>query len=294
MAAAGIRHILCPFDLSQASAIAVAQAVACARATGARLTALHVLEPGQGEEEPSASYLEVLTEWLRVRTGGGPDSQAFTLVTPHGQPAQEIVSTAQTLAADLIVMGTHGFTGFDRGVLGSVTEKVLRKAPCPVLTVPPHSAPAFALDAPRVLCAIDFSDCSLAALELVLGGVLGGPARVTLLHVLEWPWHEPPAPAFDEIPQAEADALRAFRKRREDAARVRLEALEPEGFHGRCRSRVAHGRSYEEILRVAADEQPDFIALGVHGRNTLDLALFGSNAQQLVRRAECPVLTVRK
>jgi nucleotide-binding universal stress UspA family protein len=291
MAVTRVRHILCPFDLSEPSAIAVAQAFAIARSTGARVTALHVLQSDQSDEQPSRSYLEVLTQWLAGRQLSD-DQSAVELVTRHGRPAQQILNAAQSLAVDLIVIGTHGSSGVDRLVLGSVTEKILRKASCPVLTVPPHSAPAFSLHSARVLCAIDFSECSLAALEFILAGALGAEAQITLLHVIEWPWHEPPAPTFEELPQAEAQALLSFRHRREATARARLTALEPEGFQGRCRTRVMHGRSYEEILRVAAEEGSDLIALGVHGRGAMDVAMFGSNAHQLVRRAGCPILTV--
>ncbi len=294
MAAARIERILCPFDLSEPSLMALAQAVACARWTGARLTALRVIESGTDRAEELTACHGGLSESILARIGVDAGSDGIELVTRPGRPATEILAAADTLHADLIVIGTHGASGFDRAMLGSVAEKVLRRASCPVLTVPPHSAPAFSLASARVLCAVDFSDCSLAALEFLLAGSLGGETRITLLHVLEWPWHEPPAPAFGEIPRAEAEALQSFRARREAAARTRLEGLEPEGFRGRCSARISHGRPSDEILRVAAEEQSNLIVLGVHGRSVADLALFGSTAQQLVRRADCPVLTVRK
>ena len=82
-----------------------------------------------------------------------------------GQPATAILDCSVRLSADLIVMGTHGAGGFEHFVLGSVAEKVLRRAACPVLTVPPRAHATSVLPFKRVLCAVDFSDSSLTALQ---------------------------------------------------------------------------------------------------------------------------------
>ena len=58
--------------------------------------------------------------------------------------------------------------------------------------------------------------------------------------------------------------------------------------------RLRHGKSYVEILRVASEQRADLIVMGVHGRNGLDMALFGSTTNQVVRQATCPVLTLRQ
>jgi len=58
--------------------------------------------------------------------------------------------------------------------------------------------------------------------------------------------------------------------------------------------RISHGKSYVEILRVAAEDRADLVVMGIHGRNALDLMLFGSTTNQVVRRATCPVLTLRR
>ena len=89
----------------------------------------------------------------------------------EGNTAAEVVARASAMPSDLIVMGTHGRAGFERVVLGSVTEKVLRRAPCPVLTVPRNVADA--VPAPpvlftRIVCAVDFSDCSIHALNYAM------------------------------------------------------------------------------------------------------------------------------
>ena len=187
-------------------------------------------------------------------------------------------------------MGTHGASGFKRFILGSVTEKVLREAAAPVLTVPPAAGPHTNLPFRRVLCGVDFSVCSLLALEYARSFALESGASLIVLHALEWPWEEPPTPPFDELPAAEAAALRAYRCRREREASSRLASLS----RGEAEYRVVHGKAYAAVLRVAADERADLVVLGVGTRTDTDRALFGSTTNQVVRRASCPVLTVHR
>ena len=115
---------------------------------------------------------EDMTAQLTNFVAGVDTSGAQTQIRARsGSPARGILDEAAATHSDLIVIGTHGHSGFDRLVLGSVTEKILRKAPCAVLTVPPPVAepPADALDIfKRILCPVDFSDASMKALEYAL------------------------------------------------------------------------------------------------------------------------------
>jgi nucleotide-binding universal stress UspA family protein len=112
--------------------------------------------------------------------------------------------------------------------------------------------------------------------------------------VLEWPWHEPPPPAIDELPAAQAAALAEFRRYSEESALKRLESLVPESDPvSRVTTRLKSGKPHVQVLEVADEEQSDVIIIGVQGRNALDVALFGSTTNQVVRRATCPVLTLR-
>ena len=85
------------------------------------------------------------------------------------------------------MIGTHGAGGFEHLVLGSAAEKVLRKATCPVLTVPPHARATSKLPFKRILCPVDFSDSSRAALDFAFSLAQEGDAELTILHVFEWP-----------------------------------------------------------------------------------------------------------
>ena len=209
-----------------------------------------------------------------------------------GSPVRHILDRADTLPADLVVMGTHGVSGFEHLVLGSVTEKVLRKAPCPVLTVPPLARCQSRLPFQRLLCATDFSDASASAVRFALSLACESGACLTLLHVLEWPWHEPPQPRIEDLPPEQGFALAMFRRDAETRARKQLESLVPPP-RSRVRLDVVSGTSYEQVLAAADRDKSDLIVLGVGRRSALNLTLLGSTANHVVRAAACPVLTLR-
>jgi nucleotide-binding universal stress UspA family protein len=205
----------------------------------------------------------------------------------EGNPARRILEHARTLPADLIVMGTHGQGGFERLVLGSVAERVLRKATCPVLTVPPRVEGGSRLPFAHLLCPIDFSDSSIAALQFAFSLAQESSARLTLLHVFEWPANESARRVLETS---------EFSRQWEIETRQRLEGLIPADAHNWCapEPKLELGKAYQQILSVAASEQVDLIVMGVGDRNMVDLTLFGSTTNQVVRRAACPVLTLRR
>lgn len=293
-----IRRILCPIDFSDASRHALAHAATVARWYGAAITALHVRSAAVFVNPPiilAASpdaaipgltdrpQLEVqLREWLRT---GAPDIKTDAVVT-EGSPAARIVERARTLPADLIVIGSHGRAGVERLILGSVTEKVVRHASCPVMTVPPAAATRSHLPFKHLLCPIDFSRSSLAALQFAFSIAQESDARLTLLGVFEWS-HEGVAKHPADTPD--------FRSRWEADTTRELNALVPDEVRNWCsvESAVAFGRASDQILRLALTHQADLIVMGLQGRTALDMALFGSTANQVVKLATCPVLTLR-
>jgi nucleotide-binding universal stress UspA family protein len=301
-----IKRILCPVDLSEAAAHAAEHAVALAGWYKARITALHVYNPlfmpvpglplPEDRVIPAVEMQLVQGETAQCFRRATEAGIGLDVVIDVGQAVPEILARATSLPADLIVMGTHGASGFEHLMLGSVTEKVLRKSPCPVMTVPPRARTTSTLPFKRLLCAVDFSDPSLAALKLAFSLARESGAVLTLLHVVEWPWHEPPPPVLDELPAEQGAALAEYRRYVETSATERLEALLPDAPRDRStpRTRLVHGKPYVEILRIAAADSVDLIVMGVHGRNAFDMMLFGSTTNHVVRGATCPVLTLRQ
>ncbi len=294
-------QVLCPTDLSEASRPALTYAAAVARRYAASLTVLHAVPPFEPLIVQSAEMaampmpfapLDEFTDAVRAFTQDALGGLDADVVVHTGDPSQVIVDQAVVRAADLIVMGTHGRRGFDRLLAGSVTEKVLRRAPCPVLTIPPHApaAPAAGTLFTHLLCAVDFSDASEQALGLglELGCVPGG--SVTVATVLEWLAEEAPLayPEFDIAPyQAHLAATAAIRLR---------DLVQGAGAPADCpiEQVVAHGRAHREILRLAIERGSDLIVMGAQGRGGVGLALFGSTTQQVVRGATCPVLVAHR
>ena len=122
--------------------------------------------------------------FIEAETAPGVATEA---VVREGNTAAEILDQATTMSADLLVIGTHGRSGFERLLLGSVAEKVLRKARCPVLTVPPRlpdAVPSGPVLFKRILCAVDFSESSMHALKYALSLAQEADACLTVVHVI--------------------------------------------------------------------------------------------------------------
>ncbi len=156
------------------------------------------------------------------------------------------------------------------------------------MTVPPRARTTSTLPFKRLLCPVDFSESSLAALDVAFSLAQEGDAELTIFHVFEWP-------ADDEPLTTRPFTVPEYRHEREYDATARLYQLVPGSAWDWChpRTRLAHGKAYREILGIASEDNSDLIVMGVHGRNALDLMLFGSTTNQVVRRATCPVLTLR-
>jgi nucleotide-binding universal stress UspA family protein len=293
-----IGRILCPIDFSDASRRALDHAVMIGGWYRSQITGLHVANPDFVLEPPAANadgaaiaagreaLLERARSWLEPATKRGVRAEALI---EKGKPTARILECAASLPADLIVIGTHGRGGFDRLLLGSVTEKVLRKATCPVLTVPPPTASTSNLPFKRLLCPVDFSESSLAALQFAFSLAQESAARLTILHVFEWP-------SDDQLSAARTSELSESRQEWELEIRQKLDALIPDEARNWCAPEpmLRYGKPYHQIVTVAGAEPVDLIVMGVHGRNVLDLMLFGSTTNQVVRQAACPVLTLRR
>jgi nucleotide-binding universal stress UspA family protein len=296
-----IKSLLCPIDFSDASCHALEHARAVAAWYGAKLIGHHVYNPVYvpvpglsvaGYQDGTAleatilkDLKERLEQWLQPAQAAGLQTE---VVVDVGPPSHTILARADELKPDMLIMGTHGASGFEHLVLGSVAENVLRQAACPVMTVPPRARATSRLPFKRILGPTDFADQSRAALEFAFSLAEEADAELTILHVLEWP------PGTGLTNRA-LDVPEYTRYQEEDAA-ARLAASVPDEVRQWCApsTRLVHGTPYKEILGAATEDRADLIVMGVHGRNAFDLMLFGSTTNQVVRRATCPVLTIRQ
>jgi nucleotide-binding universal stress UspA family protein len=293
-----ITHVLCPIDFSDISHHALAHAAAIARWYKARLTVFYVFVNLPTMDGPplvldDADREGLMTQMRRFAAAVPSDVSTEFRVQEGGFAHDEVVAQIATTHADLLVLGTHGRSGFQRMFLGSVSEKVIRKSTCPTLIVPPR-APDVATDAAvqfhRIVCPVDFSDSSLDALEYAISLAEEADARLTVLHVVELPHVLSEEPAALDIDMSRIHEVAAT------TARRRLHHLIPVQARTYCTvdTTVVEGRAYREILRQAAERQSDLIVMGVHGRGALDLLLFGSTTHHVIRSATCPVLIIRR
>ncbi len=289
-----IERILCPVDFSEFSMKAYDYANSLARYYEAKLLLEHVISP-VGATYPyyvlpdaavATIYFDLtadaekrLQELVKKRASSGFQPE---LVVHKGFVPETILTFAKEQAVNLIVMGTHGRRGWDRLMMGSVTESVLRKARCPVLAVrkPAHDFvdPKQADDVihlRKILFCTDFSENSSAALEYALSLAQEYRAELTVLHVLE------------EFPGRE------LQTKTEEIEHKLREPIPPDALDWcTVRAKVRVGKPYQEIIQLALEDQADLIVLGVRGRNAADLAIFGSTTHRVIQLGPCPVLAV--
>ena len=300
-----IRRILCPIDFSDTSRRALDHALALARWYHSGVTVLHMhqvaapvyvasyigpeaLQPIVLTDLERQQLVTALNEHVAAdRAASGVEIE--TILDESVDIPSAILSYTASTRADLLVLGTHGRSGFQRLVLGSVAEKVLRKAGCPVLTVPPRTTdavPRELVSIQQILCPVDFSTGSRRALEYAVSLAQEARARLTVLYVVEL--------AADAL-EPPNSALLNYRATCLEQARTDMKeimrATAPLG--AAAADMVIEGRAYRQILQVAAEQQSSLIVMGVQGRGAIDRLFFGSTTNHVVREATCPVLTLR-
>ncbi len=290
---AQITSILCPVDFSEFSINAYQYARSLAWHYKARLLLQHILYPlgPAGYDSNKEPYEEICRQIrceaqekiqrfarLHALTGIQPEC-----VVQDGLITDLILCLAEERAASLIVMGTHGWRGIDRLMLGSVTERVLRRAHCPVLAVrkPAHHLTKSERNPEpvhlrRMLLCSDFSDHAHRASQYAVSMAREYGAELTLVHVLET------FPSETDIQNATAGVL------------DQLEQVVPADQRGGChiRSVVRIGKPYQQIIQLALETETDLVIMGVRGRGALDTALFGSTTYRVIQLGSCPVLAV--
>lgn len=299
-----ILKVLTTTDFSDASRYGVRYAVALAEKLGAAVALLHVIEPGSwlselGSVGPARKDSEVVASarsqlaTMAKREGKGDMAVTFSVSVRTGNPFHAITAAAREQAAELIVIATHGYTGAERVLLGGTAERVVRHAPCPVLTVPTRTeskrtgkTPPFKLK--KILVPMDFSGISKDALPWATFIAARFGAELILLHVVEkfsidyllgsGLMNETIVPLMK---QTEAD-LERIAGGLSKSTKLNVSAT------------VRAGSPYEEIYHAAKSLGADLIILTTHGHTGLKKVWLGSTAERVVRHASCPVLAVRE
>ena len=296
-----VERVLVPTDFSPGAEPALRRGIDLARQFGAELHLLHValiadtspmypLFYVASDVEPlyAKVHEEALARLEKLRDEVDLPQKVQAAVRHANAIAPVINRYAHEEKIDLIAMGTHGWRGVRRFLLGSVAEEVVREAPCPVITFrAEEDAPAERPD--RILAAIDFSDFSpeVARQARELGALYH--ARVDFVHV---------------VPQAEfphyyeAGHLEGFLAKLpevEGAVLKELEKLARDAGGGDCDKGyvVLHGTPSAEIVGWAEGNGVDLIVIAARGRGEVLPVRLGSTAERIVRQARCPVFTVR-
>ena len=287
-------RILVPTDFSAPSDAALELARVLGHSGHGSLHLLHVTTEVLASPHAKASRNDrppaPLKQLRDCLTGEDRALRPTVRLVERADPAAAIVSYAQASGIDLIVMGTHGRDGVAHLLMGSVAEKVVRTAPCPVLTVrgqPRGARTGFT----RILVPTDFSHAADAALDCarLLAARFGVP--VHLLHVLEDPPIE--GPFGSEVFVSESPEIRAARlKDARERLSHRVSARDRQA--NTVTTEVIFGPTATTIANYAADNEFDLIVMGTHGRTGLAHLFMGSVAERVARTATCPVMSTRE
>ena len=294
-----VTHVLVPTDFSPSSAPAFRYAVEWAKVFDAQLTLLHVhsLPPGldidvgiaqrylDEQRKVAREEMETLLAEARQQVPGA------SMELLPGLPSECICQVAREKKCDLIIMGTHGWTGVNRVLFGSVAERVIQKSPCPVLAIPHRESEKISAMHPlqvlprQVVLPMEFSDCSMEAYEYAAQIAKWFDAPLTLVHAIE-----PLSYSLDFTlthPLQEKTNRDKVVKRLTDLAAV----LSEQGLSAEYE--LVDKATVEGILETSAVRQADLIVMGSHGRKGLSRMILGSTACEVLEQSPYPVLTVK-
>lgn len=295
-----VKKILFPTDFSRGANLALLEALFLAERHGAELHFLHIVDPYDDPNNPTHRFptveeLKTLTTELvspeRLPVFAPEKLANLKLVTRFERSlsvAPAILDYAEKNDADLIVMGTHGRRGLRHLLLGSVTEEVVRFAPCPVFTVRDQKEPVPVGLIRRILVPIDFSEHARQALAHAKELALLYGAELQILHVFEEVIH--PAfyvsgrtSIFEFMPQLQREATKQIQELLDEVV----------GNQYPAEIYLKEGHPAQEIVNFVSEHRTDLIVIATHGLTGIEHFLLGSVTEKVVRMAPCPVLTVK-
>ena len=208
------------------------------------------------------------------------------IIIDQGTPADIISRLASEQQADMVITATHGKTGVNRLLLGSVTEKLIKTLHCPLLVLPPQEHAWMPPDAveiklKKILVGCDFSADSQLAFDYGLSLTKEFQAELYLSHVIK-----------PSLYKNEREGINKLR----DKLKKKLDSMVPEGCRDWCTAKTAllDGEPYIALMDYAKEQDIDMIVLGIRGHTLLEKLLVGSTTDRLIRHSPFPVLAVRQ
>jgi len=284
-----IKSIICTTDFSDLANHAVPYGIALAKEFGAKLYLCHVIELTS-----TGMYGEAVVafENQQNRMTGEEPIDWEPLIT-MGHVADKISSLAEEKDVDLVISANRGRSGLKRLILGSVTERLMRVLPCPLLIVrcPKHDFAASAkqeIKFQRILVGCDFSPDSNLAFQYGISLAQEFQSDLHLAHVIE-------PPVYKDLLKPAIGAGEKDQQDMRDQLNEKLTEMVPEDALNWCSPKTVllAGQPYEELSKYAVVQDVDLIVLGIRGRSLVETLLVGSTTARVVRRSSCPVLSVR-
>lgn len=294
------RKILIPLDGSPFAERVVAFVRVIANPRTSELLLVHVTQPSQyyAVLVPDAMHTVDVTHWQeqaenylnRMTAELQSEGYDVTSVMTEGDVASTLCDVADAQNVDLIAMTTHGRSGIEKWVLGSVADRVVRSARQPVFLVRPQAEQLPVTPVRRILVPLDGSLLAEKALPEAISLAKVNSSEIWLLQSVEFPeyWGEEYAgmhalPPIISTEEQEAAARAYLLKMAEGltAEKIPTQIV------------VTTGHAASAISDVVADNDMDLIVMCTHGRSGLSRWVFGSVAEKVVRLAECPVLLIR-
>lgn len=318
------KNILIAVELHEQHAVPVLQwGTLVARRTGGRLTLLHInettaaLQTRGAFSSPSGIATDTVARW-RHQYEVTTRTELHGLATRHcdgvptnillleGRAPAVILGAIESTQCDLVVMGTHGRPWYERALMGSTAEAILRTSPVPVLIVHNTMATPPPTQLSRLLLPTDFSSTSGPGEEWTRFWTAHGVNDVLLLHTVENPLLDLYHPDTVDI-----DVRRLMEKSRQHPPRsaqpfwdhahqftqaklsqLRHQLLSTAQGTAHVEIIVGEGPAADHILRVVGQKNPDLIVMATHGRTGVRRFLLGSVTNKVVRTVPCPVLVI--
>ena len=285
------RRVLVPLDGSELAERAIPYAKTIAKTKGSELILFTVsIASVEQLDRPMKAYLELNAKELQ--------SQGIkaSIAIAYGNVADEIISFADKNNIDLIIISTHGYSGFKRWVLGSVARNVLYGTCVQVLLIKSKAPKVTQIELKKLLLPLDGSAFSEAPIPSIKELTKGTKTELVLTVVSE----PPPVPAYGDRPinptwEKHRDALwtEAQHQASEYLKKVKTR-LEKQGMTVKTQVIPGDlGRVAESIMQAAQKEKVDLIAMTTHGRSGISRWVYGGVANRIVEQSVQPVLLIR-